>query len=593
MIYLQIFLIATIVLPLSGLSIVGADPVVTSGSTTFVTGAFGKYRFLQTQNTWAGTWPSVNQSAVTITWVNPGETNVSFTYDPTGDKLTNTARGTTVTYPNVSQRTNANPATWNVMTVRVRDSTAGTTLQFNNVTLGAYYLGSFQASTFPSDLTWTITNYTFGSGFTLSGTIYMNGTFTGGSESNKIEIFVGTALIVDCSQILVDDNRVNVGGSTQLRYNLKWNVNSSAVQSGTLSVNGTPHAISLGWSNFTVTDSSVANNTYIVTAVNASGVTNYTQSISNAWTVFDKLNITYSCNGTSLVAGDTASIGVTSTFLYDGAPVTSWSVDAVRNGTYYAVNNFTDYENTEVVYEYKAGNVTVENTYGVTAFQTNTITIAWSAPTLDHFSLSAVGSPQTAGSSFMLTITAKDKYGNTLTSYEGPNSLTDTTGTMKPISTGPFTNGVWSGNVTIRHAQKNVTITTSGGGKSETSNPFDVEPGPLDHFTLEFFPKKHREFAFCGVPFTVIITAKDSCGNTVTSYDGTNSLNDSAGTIDPKSTKPFVDGFWMGNVTIFQVQRRSQITTSGENRFGTSSHFNVKSKFVWPTRRHRVASCCS
>jgi len=53
---------------------------------------------------------------------------------------------------------------------------------------------------------------------------------------------------------------------------------------------------------------------------------------------------------------------------------------------------------------------------------------------LDHFTFDTISSPQTAGATFSITITAKDQYENTVTSYTGTNTLSDTTTTINPMS---------------------------------------------------------------------------------------------------------------------------------------------------------------
>jgi len=97
---------------------------------------------------------------------------------------------------------------------------------------------------------------------------------------------------------------------------------------------------------------------------------------------------------------------------------------------------------------------------------------------LDHFAFDPIGGPQTVNTSFTTAIIARDQYGNTVTAYAGTNTLSDSTGTVKPASTGTFTSGVWTGSVTVAKAQAGVTITTIGSEKSGASNPFWVAPSP-------------------------------------------------------------------------------------------------------------------
>jgi len=97
---------------------------------------------------------------------------------------------------------------------------------------------------------------------------------------------------------------------------------------------------------------------------------------------------------------------------------------------------------------------------------------------LDRFAFDTISSPKQVAVSFPITITALDSFGNTVTSYTGTNSLSDTTGTINPVMTGAFVNGKWTGNVVINAIGNNVMTSTSGGGKTSQSNAFNVVAGP-------------------------------------------------------------------------------------------------------------------
>src|SRR5205085_2332289 len=116
------------------------------------------------------------------------------------------------------------------------------------------------------------------------------------------------------------------------------------------------------------------------------------------------------------------------------------------------------------------------------ATQTETV----NAGVLDHFVFDPISSPQTAGTAFPITITAKDVSGNTVTSFSGnPNKVNLTsTGTLtfpNAPATPAFTNGVLSAfNVTITNTGS-FTITATGPGTppqpTGTSNSFTVNAG--------------------------------------------------------------------------------------------------------------------
>jgi hypothetical protein len=107
---------------------------------------------------------------------------------------------------------------------------------------------------------------------------------------------------------------------------------------------------------------------------------------------------------------------------------------------------------------------------------------------LEHFDFSPIGSPQTSGVAFTITITSKDVYGNTVTSYTGSNTLSDSTGTMDPTATDVFSSGVWSGSATATKAQAGVVITTTGNGKSGTSDSFNVNPAGSNKLVITVYP---------------------------------------------------------------------------------------------------------
>ena len=88
-----------------------------------------------------------------------------------------------------------------------------------------------------------------------------------------------------------------------------------------------------------------------------------------------------------------------------------------------------------------------------------------------------VTSPQTVGVAFPITITARDAYGNTDTSFNGEISLSASIGLVSPM-TAYLTNGsVTLSNVTIDSGGTGVRLQASGSGRSGTSNAFDVTGG--------------------------------------------------------------------------------------------------------------------
>jgi len=195
---------------------------------------------------------------------------------------------------------------------------------------------------------------------------------------------------------------------------------------------------------------------------------------------------------------------------------------------------------------------------------------------LDHFKVEVVGSPQTEGIEFMISITAQDAYDNTVTNYAGTNTLTISQGIINPSSITGFSNGFWSGFVTVSQHGDSITISTLGANKSGTSNPFKVDKNinlmVVDHFAFDYISGPQT----AGISFYVSITAKDVDGETVTTYYGTNLLEASVGTITP-STITFSKGNWQEQVTLSQGGDNVYISTTGQGKSGTSNIFRVDS----------------
>ncbi len=213
--------------------------------------------------------------------------------------------------------------------------------------------------------------------------------------------------------------------------------------------------------------------------------------------------------------------------------------------------------------------ITVTNAAGTESGTSNTFDVA--ASDVASFEISSVASPQTAGASFSITITAKDANGNTATSFTGTASLSDSTGTISPKLTGNFSGGTWTEDVTITQTFSNNQIVVSAVGKSGSSNAFNVNPAALDHFTLDAINSPRT----AGTAFNLTITAKDAYENTITSYSGTATISNTTGTISPTTAGAFSNGVRTESVTITKAASSDQITVTDGTKTGTSNTFTV------------------
>ncbi len=125
--------------------------------------------------------------------------------------------------------------------------------------------------------------------------------------------------------------------------------------------------------------------------------------------------------------------------------------------------------------------VTDQSNGSITGMTSDPVTVIPSAP--DHFEISTISSPVTAGVPVSVTIRAVDVGGNTIPDYQGDAILAANTG---PASISPeaimFSGGVWTGDMTFRGAGAAVSFTCSDYSTpphTGTSVNFQVLPGPL------------------------------------------------------------------------------------------------------------------
>ena len=125
---------------------------------------------------------------------------------------------------------------------------------------------------------------------------------------------------------------------------------------------------------------------------------------------------------------------------------------------------------------------TTSGTATVTAsagYRSATTTVTFVPPTPDHFSFAPIGE-QVAGIEFTITITAEDSSNQVLTGYDSYALLGDTTGTVTPNTTGPFSSGVWTGPISITQAHIGNVLTATYPFSPDitgTSNAFTVVTG--------------------------------------------------------------------------------------------------------------------
>ncbi len=126
-----------------------------------------------------------------------------------------------------------------------------------------------------------------------------------------------------------------------------------------------------------------------------------------------------------------------------------------------------------------AGTDQIDITLGDDAISGSPFNSIISAGSASSFNFENISSPQTAGESFEITITAEDGSENTASSYNGTANLSTTAGTISPEEAN-FSNGTATLNVIVSETGTNETISADDGSISGISNEFEVESGGVD-----------------------------------------------------------------------------------------------------------------
>ncbi len=130
----------------------------------------------------------------------------------------------------------------------------------------------------------------------------------------------------------------------------------------------------------------------------------------------------------------------------------------------------------------------------------------------------------TAGTTFNITVTAKNSGGKTATAYSGNVTLTASDGQpIQVLRARPFAKGVAVDTVALYTADT-LTLTVAAGATKGTSAAIRVNPAGASAFVVNA-----PSSAMAGAGFGVTLTAKDAYGNTVTGFGGNVTLTSSDG----------------------------------------------------------------
>jgi hypothetical protein len=190
-----------------------------------------------------------------------------------------------------------------------------------------------------------------------------------------------------------------------------------------------------------------------------------------------------------------------------------------------------------------AGTHTLQATAsGVTS--SNTANISVSPAATSTFTVVPSANPVVAGSSFNITVTAKDPFGNTTPSYGGTVKFTSSDGAATLPANNTLVSGVrtFTGVILRTAGIQTITATdTVSSGITGASGGITVNPAAASHFSVTGPPG-----AFVGLAFNITVTALDPFGNQATTagtvYTGTVHFTSSDGGATLPADYPFVAG---------------------------------------------------
>lgn len=164
------------------------------------------------------------------------------------------------------------------------------------------------------------------------------------------------------------------------------------------------------------------------------------------------------------------------------------------------------------------------------------------AASASNLEFDTITSPQNAGSTILITLTAVDDFGNTDSTFSATADLATTAGTINPV-TAAFTSGTATLNVSVTQSGTGHTITADEetSGITGTSNTFDVEPGDVDA-TGSSVTATSPHTADGTDASTVTIVLQDENGNAITGLENADftvdlsSVTATAGTVSESVT---------------------------------------------------------
>ncbi|MHA2211271.1 MAG: hypothetical protein ACXABV_19110, partial [Candidatus Thorarchaeota archaeon] len=209
--------------------------------------------------------------------------------------------------------------------------------------------------------------------------IYAEDTIYGITEFDTLMIEVSWTdaplVVIDSAYTSDIDGRVDVGTSISVYFHCVWLENGSAVNSGLLYVNSTPHSINAtGWIMLSDSRSIIIRLQWIVTGVEVDGVTDFEMSLAAPSIIWDAISVTVEAIDERINVGELAIINVTAKYVYDDS---DYSGRLALNDTilrYFTVGRRG----------YTVVSASDDKDYGITVLQSNgEVSVIWDGLILD------------------------------------------------------------------------------------------------------------------------------------------------------------------------------------------------------------------
>jgi len=210
-----------------------------------------------------------------------------------------------------------------------------------------------------------------------------------------------------------------------------------------------------------------------------------------------------------------------------------------------------------------------DTSFAVPPTGTSTNVFAVTSPVLNHFHLSALPASFATGDQVQFSITALDAGSQVITSFAGPVTLTDATGTLSVVSV-VWTNGVGVATVSVGAASARDRITAVSGSVSDVTGVFNVL-GPVASFRVSVTLVSGEAYG------PVTVTAVDSAGQVVTGFAGPVTLTDAVGGMSIQLPGTWVGGVEKVGAYFLTPTARDRVTANDGN-----GHSGVSAVFVVP-----------